>query len=391
MQGKQSLETAAIRSGQERSQFGEHAEALYLTSSFVFKSAAQAAARFSGQEKGNTYSRFTNPTVSMLNERLASLEGSAYCLSTGSGMSAILSVMLGLLKQGDRVVSTGGIFGATHQLLGTWLPRWGIDVEFVDGNSFHEFEQALSKPVNLVFIETPTNPLTEIIDIEKLSFLAKKNGAKVVVDNSFCTPVLQKPLNLGADIVVYSSTKLLEGQGRVLGGAICLNDLDIQEAIFSFLRTAGPSLSPFNAWVILKGLETLSLRVHSQSSKALDLATRLERHPRIVQLFYPGLSTHPHYEVAKKQQSAGGCVVAFEVEGDKEAAWQVIDHAQILSITANVGDTKSTITHPATTTHGRLSPQARATSGIKDNLIRISVGLECVDDLERDILRGLEA
>lgn len=382
------LETLAVRAGQERSQFGEHAEALYLTSSFVFESAAQAAARFAGTEEGNVYSRFTNPTVTMLQERLAALEGAEACVATASGMAAILATVMGLLKAGDSIVAARGIFGATQQLFGTILPRFGIETRFVPGSDPAAFRAAMQPNTRLVFIETPSNPLTEVFDIAALAAVAHEAGAVLVVDNCFCSPALQRPLELDADLVVHSATKYLDGQGRVLGGAVC-GRRELTDEVFKFLRTAGPTLSPFNAWVILKGLETLKLRMQAQSAGASELARRLEAHPAVARVFYPGLPSHPQYALAMRQQSAGGAIVAFEVKGGREEAWRVVDNCHLLSITANLGDTKTTITHPASTTHGRISPEARAEAGIGEGLLRIAVGLEAVDDIEADLRRGL--
>jgi O-succinylhomoserine sulfhydrylase len=382
------IDTLAVRAGQERSQFGEHAEALYLTSSFVFDNAAQAAARFSGAEEGNVYSRFTNPTVTMFQERLAALEGADACVATASGMAAILSTVMALLKAGDHIVAARGIFGASQQLFGTIMPRFGVETSFVPGCTPAAFKAALKANTKLIFIETPSNPLTEVFDIAALAELAHTAGALLVVDNCFCSPALQRPLEFGADLVIHSATKYLDGQGRVLGGAVC-GGKQLVEEVFKFLRTAGPTLSAFNAWVILKGLETLKIRMLAQSAHALDLARRLEAHPAVARVFYPGLPSHPQHALAMRQQSTGGGIVAFEVKGGREEAWRVIDACKLLSITANLGDVKTTLTHPASTTHGRISPEARAESGITEGLLRIAVGLEAVDDIEADLLRGL--
>jgi O-succinylhomoserine sulfhydrylase len=382
------IDTLAVRAGQERSQFGEHAEALYLTSSFVFDKAVQAAARFSGAEEGNVYSRFTNPTVTMFQERLAALEGADACVATASGMAAILSTVMALLKAGDHIVAARGIFGASQQLFGTIMPRFGVETSFVPGCTPAAFKAALKANTKLIFIETPSNPLTEVFDIAALAELAHTAGALLVVDNCFCSPALQRPLEFGADLVIHSATKYLDGQGRVLGGAVC-GGKQLVEEVFKFLRTAGPTLSAFNAWVILKGLETLKIRMLAQSAHALDLARRLEAHPAVARVFYPGLPSHPQHALAMRQQSTGGGIVAFEVKGGREEAWRVIDACKLLSITANLGDVKTTLTHPASTTHGRISPEARAESGITEGLLRIAVGLEAVDDIEADLLRGL--
>lgn len=386
---KYQLDTLAVRAGIERSQFGEHAEALYLTSSFVFKTAAQAAERFAEREKGPIYSRFTNPTVKAFEERLAALEGAECCVATASGMSAILAMTMGLLKAGDHVIVSQSVFGSTVQLFGTIFKRFGLESTFVSATDVAAWQRAVTPNTRLFFLETPSNPLTEISDIPALAAVAKKAGALLAVDNCFCTPVLQKPLELGADIVIHSATKYLDGQGRVLGGAVLGKTSVIREGVLGFLRTAGPTLSAFNAWVILKGLETLRIRVDAQSKSALELARWLEAQPNVARVFYPGLPSHPQHALAMKQQKSGGAIVSFEVKGGKEAAWKVIDSTRLISITANLGDTKSTITHPATTTHGRISAAARAAAGIGDGLLRVAVGLEALDDLKTDLARGL--
>ena len=383
-----SFDTLAVRAGQERSQFNEHSEALYLTSSFVFENAAQAAARFSGTEPGNVYARFTNPTVTAMQERLAALEGAEACIATATGMAAILSTVMSLMKAGEHIVASRSIFGATQQLFGNILPRFGVDTTFVDQNSVAGFRAAMRPNTRLVFIETPSNPLTEVFDIAALAGVAHAAGALLVVDNCFCTPALQRPLEMGADLVIHSATKYLDGQGRVLGGAVCGAKAPTEE-IFKFLRTAGPSLSPFNAWVILKGLETLSVRMKAQSAAALEMAQWLEAQPQVARVFYPGLASHPQHALAMKQQSSGGAIVSFEVKGERAAAWRVVDNCRLLSITANLGDTKTTITHPASTTHGRITAEARAASGIGEGLLRIAVGLESPADLQADLARGL--
>lgn len=384
------LETLAVRAGIERSQFNEHAEALYLTSSFVFDSAAQAAARFAGAEEGNVYSRFTNPTVKVFQERLAALEGAEACVATASGMAAIMSLVMGLLKAGDHVVASSGLFGASIQLFGNILSRFGISTSFVAQTDAAAWQAAITPATKLFFLETPSNPLTEIADIAQLSAIAHAHDIIVAVDNCFCTPVLQRPLELGADLVVHSATKYLDGQGRVLGGAVCGSKVLVDE-VLKFLRTAGPTLSAFNAWVLLKGLETLKLRVEAQSANALALATWLEAQPQVARVFYPGLPSHPQYELAKRQQKSGGAIVSFEVKGGREAAWQVVDNCRLLSITANLGDVKTTITHPASTTHGRIAPEARLAAGIGEGLLRVAVGLEALTDLQADLQRGLTA
>lgn len=383
-------ETLALHTGIHRSQFNEHSEAMYLTSSFVFDSAAQAAARFSGNEPGNIYSRFTNPTVTSFEERLAVLEGAEACIATSSGMSAILACVMGLLSAGDHIVASRSLFGATVNLFNNILKRFNIDTTFVSATDAQSWQAAIQPNTKLFFLETPSNPLTEISDIAELSKIAKKAGIWLVVDNCFCTPILQKPLELGADIVIHSATKYLDGQGRVLGGAVLgKRELLMDGGIFGFLRTAGPTLSAFNAWVILKGLETLKVRIEAHSANALQMAQWLEAQPNVTRVFYPGLASHPQHALAQRQQKSGGGIVTFEVKGGKEAAWRVIDSTRLISITANLGDAKSTLTHPATTTHARISQEARDAAGISDGLLRIAVGLESVQDLQADLQRGL--
>jgi len=383
-------DTLAVRAGIHRSQFNEHSEALYLTSSFVFENAAQAAARFANQEPGNIYSRFTNPTVSAFQERLAALEGGEACVATASGMAAILATCMGLLRSGDHIVSSSGIFGATVQLFTTVLAKFGLETTFVDGGDPDAWRRALRPNTRLMFLETPSNPLTEVVDIAALAGVARAAGALLVVDNCLCTPALQKPLPLGADLVIHSATKYLDGQGRVLGGAVVGRRELVMDGIFGFLRTAGPSLSPFNAWVLLKGLETLRIRMEAQSHAAAAIARWLESRPQVERVYYPGLASHPQHALAMRQQRAGGAIVSFEVKGGRAAAWRVIDATRLISITANLGDTKSTITHPATTTHGRITAEARARAGIGEGLLRVAVGLESIDDLKSDLARGLE-
>ena len=384
------IDTLAVRAGTARSQFNEHSEALYLTSSFVFENAAQAAARFKGDEPGNIYARFTNPTVTAFGERLAALEGAETCVATASGMSAILACCMGLMKSGDHIVSSSSIFGATVQLFGTILSRFGVETTFVDGTDPVAWREAVRPgTTRLLFVETPSNPLTEVFDIAALSEVAHRVGALLVVDNCFCTPVLQRPLELGADLIVHSATKYLDGQGRVLGGAVLGKKEIVMEGIFPFLRTAGPTLSAFNAWVLLKGMETLRIRMQAQSASAFELARWLERHSAIARVFYPGLASHPQHALAMRQQRSGGAIVSFEVKGGRESAWRVIDATRMISITANLGDTKSTVTHPATTTHGRISAEARARAGITEGLLRVAVGLEALKDIQADLARGL--
>jgi O-succinylhomoserine sulfhydrylase len=383
------LDTLAVRAGIERSQFGEHSEAMYLTSSFVFKSAAEAAARFSNQQPGNIYSRFTNPTVTMFEQRLAALEGAECCIATSSGMAAILSTAMGLLKSGDHVVCSAGVFGATVQLFGTILKRFGIDTTFVSGTDVSAWQAAVKPATRLLYVETPSNPLTEVYDIAALADVARRAGALLAVDNCFCSPALQRPLEFGADVVIHSATKYLDGQGRVLGGAVLGKKEVVYEGVLGFLRTAGPTLSAFNAWVILKGMETLNIRLQAQCASALKLAQWLEGQSQVARVYYPGLPSHPQHALAMKQQKSGGGIVSFDLKGGKDAAWRVIDHTHLLSITANLGDTKTTITHPASTTHGRITPEARAAAGIGDGLVRIAVGLENLEDIQADLQRGL--
>jgi O-succinylhomoserine sulfhydrylase len=394
MSEKFDVATLGVRAGQKRTQFREHSEALFLTSSFVFENAAQAAARFSEGGQGDfVYSRFSNPTVTMFQDRLAALEGAEACIGTASGMSAILATAMSLLKSGDHVVCSNAVFGATVTLFGGILSRFGVETTFVSPTRVEEWQRACRPATRLLFLETPSNPLTEISDIAALAALARRSGALLAVDNAFCTPVLQRPIELGADLVIHSATKHLDGQGRVVGGAVAGPAKIVNEQIFPFLRTAGPSLSPFNAWVILKGLETLDLRVRAQSAAALELARWLEKHPSVACVHYPGLESHPQYALARAQQKAGGAVLSFEVksgaEGAKAAAWRVIDGTRLISITANLGDVKTTITHPATTTHGRVAPEARAAAGITDGLVRVAVGLEALADIKADLERGL--
>jgi len=383
------FDTRAVRAGQHRTNEGENSEPIFATSSYVFKNAAEAAARFAGTEPGNIYSRFTNPTVRAFEERLAALEGGGKCVATASGMVAILSTCLALLKSGDHIVASRNIFGATVLLFNNFLAKFGVQTSYVPLTDYGAWEKAIKPNTRLLFLETPSNPLTEIADIARLAELAHAKDCWLVVDNVFCTPVLQQPLKLGADLVVHSATKYIDGQGRCVGGAVVGNQELVGEKVYGFMRTCGPSLSPFNAWVFLKGLETLSLRVKAHSAQAFELAHWLEKQKRVKRVYYPGLASHPQHELAKTQQSGYGGIVSFEVEGGKDAAWKLIDGTRVISITANLGDTKSTITHPATTTHGRLTPEQRAEAGISDGLIRISIGLEDVDDLKKDLARGL--
>jgi O-succinylhomoserine sulfhydrylase len=392
MKKRHQTSTLGVRAGTARSQFNEHSEALFLTSSFVFENAAQAAERFTGgtglASPGFVYSRFSNPTVSMFQDRLAALEGAEACVATASGMSAILATSMALLKAGDHVVCSNAVFGATVQLYVTILARFGIETTFVSPTKVEQWKRAVRKNTKLFFLETPSNPLGEVSDIAALAAVAKKAGAVLAVDNALCSPALQKPLEFGADLVIHSATKYLDGQGRVVGGAV-LGSKALLDLVYGFLRTAGPSLSPFNAWVILKGMETLEIRMLAQSERALELARWLEKHPKVARVYYPGLESHPQHALAKKQQRTGGALVSFDVKGGKQAAWKVIDSTKLMSITGNLGDVRTTITHPATTTHGRITPEARAAAGITDGLIRVAVGLEAASDLRADLERGL--
>ena len=375
------INTQATRAGQERSFEGEHSELIFTSSSYVFKNAAEAAARFSGDSTGNIYSRFTNPTVRTFEKRLAAMEKGERCIATSSGMAAILTTVLGLLKTGEQIVSSRSIFGTTVSLFSNILPKYGINTSFVDLTDYKAWEEAITPQTKLLFLETPSNPLTEIVDIEKIADIAHKNEILLVVDNCFCTPSLQLPLTLGADIVVHSATKYLDGQGRCVGGAIVGSEAILSDDIYTFLRTGGTTMSPFNAWVFLKGLETLSIRMRAHCENAMHIAEWLNTQESVERVYYPGLNSHPQHELAKIQQSGFGGVVSFEVKGGKSKAWKLIDSIDIFSITANLGDTKSTITHPATTTHHRLSEKQQIEASIQPNLIRLSVGLEDVSDL----------
>jgi len=385
------LETRAVRAGQQRTAEGEHSEAIFPTSSYVFGSAAEAAARFSGEQPGNIYSRFTNPTVRTFEQRLASLEGGESCVATSSGMAAILATCMGLLKAGDHIVSSRSVFGTTTVLFTYYLARFGVETSFVPLTDLSAWEAALRPQTRLLFLETPSNPLTEIADIPALAALAHAHGCLLAVDNCFCTPVLQQPLALGADIVIHSATKYLDGQGRCIGGAVVGDSERVGKDVYGFLRTAGPTMSPFNAWVFLKGLETLALRMRAHSATALALAQWLEQQPAVARVYHPGLASHPQHALASRQQSDYGGIVSFELKGGQRDAWAFVDATRIFSITANLGDAKSTVTHPATTTHGRLTPEQRQEAGISDGLIRLAAGLEAVDDLQADLARGLAA
>ncbi|MDU9398247.1 O-succinylhomoserine sulfhydrylase [Pseudomonas sp. zfem003] len=383
-----SFDTLAVRAGQRRSPEGEHGEAMFLTSSYVFRTAADAAARFAGEVPGNVYSRYTNPTVRTFEERIAALEGAEQAVATASGMSAILSIAMSLCSAGDHVLVSRSVFGSTISLFEKYLKRFGVQVDYPALSDLAGWEAAIKPNTRLLFVESPSNPLAELVDITALAEIAHAKGALLVVDNCFCTPALQQPLKLGADIVMHSATKYIDGQGRAMGGVVAGRAEHMKEVV-GFLRTAGPTLSPFNAWLMLKGLETLRVRMQAHSTSALELARWLETQPGIERVHYAGLESHPQHELAKRQQKAFGAVVSFEVKGGKEAAWRFIDATRMISITTNLGDTKTTIAHPATTSHGRLSPQERANAGIADNLIRVAVGLEDVADIQADLARGL--
>ncbi len=387
--------TQAVRAGSVRSNFQEHGEALFLTSSFVFDSAAQAAARFSGEEEGYVYSRFSNPTVRMFEQRLAVLEGAEDALATASGMAAITATCFATLRAGDHMVCGANVFGTTVQLFSNFFSRFGIECSFVDATSIDAWRAALKPNTRLLFCETPSNPLVGIVDLQAFAQVGRDSGALTVVDNCFCTPAIQQPFKFGVDVVMHSATKFLEGQGRVLGGAVLGSRKFIRESLLPVLRTTGPSMSPFNAWILLKGLETLALRMEAQSARALAVARWLEKQPQVARVFFPGLESHPQRELIQRQQSLPGAVLAFEMAGTtpqarRERAWRLIDAVRLMSITANLGDTRSTITHPASTTHGRMAPEVRERAGIDEGLIRISVGLEAADDLLTDLKQAFE-
>ena len=381
------LDTLAVRSGIHRTHEGEHAEPIFATSSYVFESAAEAAARFSGEQPGNVYSRYTNPTVRAFEQRLAALEGAEQAVATASGMAAILSTCMALLKAGDHVVCSRDVFGTSVNLFGKYMAKFGVDVTFVPLLDAAAWRAALRPETAMLFLETPSNPLCEVADLASMAQLAKEHQCLLVVDNCFCTPALQRPLALGADIVVHSATKYLDGQGRCVGGAVVGRAEQMNE-VLTFLRTCGPTMSPFNAWVFLKGMETLRLRMEAHSAAALELATWLQQQPEVERVYYAGLPDHPGHALAAQQQSAYGGVLSFLVKGGREQAWQFIDATRLMSLTANLGDAKTTIVHPATTTHGRLTPTQREQAGIRDGLIRIAVGLEHVADLKADMQRG---
>lgn len=384
-----SLETQAIRAGYDRTHHDEHSIPIFATSSYVFKNAEEAALRFTGKQPGNIYSRFTNPTVDVFQQRLALMEKGERCLAFSSGMAAIMAVGMGLLKAGDHVVCSRSVFGNTVLLFQNYFSKFGVETDFVELTSSAAWEAAIKPNTRFLFLETPSNPLIEIADIKALAEIAHNHGCLLIVDNVFCTPVLLKPLELGADIIVHSATKYIDGQGRCVGGAVIANDEIIEKYIYPYLRTGGATMSPFNAWVFLSGLETLAVRMKVHCDNAFELAKWLERQNGVAKVHYPGLNSHAQHELAKTQQSHFGGVVSFELTGEQDHAWKLIDGTKMLSITANLGDVKTTITHPATTTHSRLSPEVRAEVGIKDNLVRISVGLENVEDIKNDLLNGL--
>ena len=390
------LDTLAVRAAVDKSQYGENSEALYLTSSFTQPDCETAARRFSGEEDGFIYSRFTNPTTASMEIRLAALEGSEACIGTSSGMSAVLLLCMALLKSGDHVVCSRSVFGSTIKLLGSEFAKFGVTTSFVSQTDVHDWKQAMQPNTKLLFAETPTNPLTEVCDIRALADIAHNAGAVLAVDNCFCTPALQRPIDFGADVVVHSGTKYLDGQGRVVAGALCATQAMVKEKFLPVMRSAGMSLSPFNAWVVLKGLETLGIRMEAQSQRALELATWLESHPKVARVYYPGLASHPQHALAMAQQSGkGGAVLSFDVHGDtpeagRKNAFHVIDSTRLMSVTANLGDVKTIITQPASTSHGRLTEAQRAEAGIQQHLVRVAVGLENIEDLKADLSRGLD-
>ncbi|MBS8239053.1 O-succinylhomoserine sulfhydrylase [Marinobacter lipolyticus] len=385
-----SVDTLAVRAGQIRTGQLEHSDPIFPTSSFVYGSAAQAAARFGGEEPGNIYSRFTNPTVQAFEARIAAMEGGEKAVATASGMAAILSTCMALLQSGDHVVCSRGVFGTTNVLFQKYLAKFGVETTFVNLTDQAQWQSAMRPETRMLFIETPSNPLCEVADMAALAELAHTNNALFVVDNCFCTPVLQRPFEHGADIVIHSATKYLDGQGRCVGG-VAVGPARLMDEVYGFLRSAGPTMSPFNAWVFLKGLETLPIRMRAHCDNALELARWLEQQPAVAEVFYAGLKSHPQHELAGRQQSGFGGVLSFRVKGGREEAWSFIDATRMISITANLGDVKTTITHPATTTHGRLSPEDKVQAGITENLIRISVGIEAVGDLKTDLQRGFSA
>ncbi len=389
-QDEWNLETLAIRAGHDRTHEQEHSEPIFPTSSFVYGSAAEAARKFAGDEPGNIYSRFTNPTVRTFERRLAAMEGGERCVATSSGMAAILSTALALLQAGDEIVASRSLFGSTVSLFDKYLGKFGITTRYVELSDLDAWEAAMTPATRLLFAETPSNPLSEVVDIAALAELAHRHDALLAIDNCFLTPALQRPLSLGADLVIHSATKYLDGQGRAIGGAVVGRDKELEE-VFGVVRTCGPCLSPFNAWIFTKGLETLNLRMKAHAASALELARWLDAHPAVAKVHYSGLESHPQHQVASRQQQGFGAVVGVEVKGGREQAWSVVDATRMLSITGNLGDAKTTITHPATTTHGRLSDEQKATAGISENLLRIAVGLENLDDIKADLAGGLDA
>jgi O-succinylhomoserine sulfhydrylase len=383
--------TQLVRGGTHRSEFHETSEGLFLTSGYAYDSAEQAQRAFKGEEDVFMYSRYGNPTVAMFEERLALLEGAKHCFATASGMAAVYATLATLLSAGDRIVASRALFGSCHVVVSEILPRFGIKTELVDGTDLDQWEKALSKPATAVFLESPSNPTLEIIDLKAVATLAHNAGAKLVIDNVFASPILQKPMELGADVVVYSATKHIDGQGRTMGGAVLTNDTDYYEKQFiPFVRNTGPCLSPFNAWVMLKGLETLELRIRQHCENAHTIAKHLENHKSITRVIYPGLKSHPQYELAQSQMKDSGTMVAFELDGKQERAFRFLNALNLVDISNNLGDAKSLITHPATTTHQRLGPEVRAQMNVTDSLVRISIGLEDPDDVKDDLDQALQ-
>lgn len=390
MKKKFKLDTNLVRGGLTRSNFKETSEAIFLNSGFVYDSAEQAEAIFLGKKKGFQYSRYANPTVEMFEQRLALLDGSEACFATASGMAAVFGSMMCQLKAGDHVVSASALFGSCRYILNDILPKFGIEVSFIDGKNIKEWNKSIQKNTKIFFFESPSNPCLEIIDIKQVCNLAKKNKITTIVDNIFASPVLQQPVKFGADVVIYSGTKHIDGQGRAMGGAVCSTNKFKENILKPFLRHTGPCISPFNAWVLLKSLETIKIRVLSQSDNALQIASFLEKHKKIEQVYYPGLKSFPQYALAKKQQSAGGTMIAFKVKGKKKGAFKVINKLNIFDISNNLGDSKSLVTHPTTTTHKVLGEEARLSLGITPNLIRLSIGLEDINDLKEDLSNSLK-
>lgn len=381
--------TLGVRAHELRTPEMEHSPAIFPTSSYVFNSAAEAAETFAGNRPGNIYSRFTNPTVRAFEERLAAMEGGDACVATASGMAAIMSLLLTVLKSGDHLLASAGLFGSTIGLFNNYFVKFGVSVDYVDLTDVAAWKAAMRPETRLLFLETPSNPLTAVADVRALADLAHEHGALLAVDNCFLTPVLQQPLKLGADYVIHSATKYIDGQGRCVGGAVVGDANKVGKDVFAFMRTAGPCMSPFNAWVFLKGLETLAVRMQAHDRAALEFARWLDAHPKVAKVYHPGLESHPQHQLARSQQNGFGGIVSFEVAGGRDEAWKLIDSLLLCSITANLGDTRTTVTHPATTTHGRISPEARARAGIRDGLIRVAVGLEDVEDLKADFDQAL--